>query len=79
MQKEIQVYLTKFLKQLQHKIPTGKARHNFQIGDDGVLTLWIMVNNKWQSILFDDYYDDMIPEELVDNIINHLKEAGYKI
>lgn len=78
MQKEAQVYLTKFLKLLQEVIPTGEANHNFQF-EGGFLVLWIMVDDRWQSIVFNEEYDDYTPEELVDDIVTQLKIGGYKI
>lgn len=78
MKQEVQIYITRLLKLLEEKIPSGKANHNFQI-NDGQLYLWIMINNLWQSIIFDENYEDKSPETIIEEIIIELKKAGYKI
>lgn len=77
MKEIVQVYILKTLQALKAAIPNGN--HNFQLGDDGRLWLWVMLGEKWQSIIFDENYEDIEPEKLVSDIIEMLKNGGYKI
>lgn len=77
MKKEVQEYILSVLKLLKEKIKTGT--HSFQLGEDGRLWLWVQVGDKFQSIIFDEDYQDIEPAELVDGIVKTLVDAGYSV
>ena len=84
MKKEIIEYIHQVLLILSKRIPT-KCNHNFSLITNkehnlkNQLCLWIRVEEKnvFQSILFDDKYDNETPSELVEEIINNLILDGY--
>ena len=68
------------LKLIHERIPLEKGNHNFQIdAEDGELVLWILIGEKWQSILFDKDDGEKPANLLVDGIIESLINAEYKI
>lgn len=77
MKKEVQIYIREILAGLKALLPEGN--HNFQLGEDGRLWLWVHINDVFQSIIFDENYEDIQPDMLVVAIIDELKKAGYKI
>lgn len=77
MKEEVQKYLIEILTRIKGFLPDGK--HCFQLGDDGRLWLWVNTGKEFQSIIFDENYEDITPEKLVDEVIESLKGAGYKI
>lgn len=77
MKKEVQIYILSILTSLNQILPG--VNHNFALGADGRLWLWIGVQDKWQSIIFDENYEDIQPEKLIEEILKSLKESGYEI
>lgn len=80
MKKEVQLYILKVLELLKINLKS-EQKHNFSLGEDGRLWLWIRIEvaDVWQSIIFDEKYEDISPEKLVEDIIVDLKNNGYKI
>ncbi len=79
MKKEVQIYILELLKLLKEKFSDGKANPSLQIGEDGCLLIWIPIGETFQSIIFDEEYEDITPKEIFDDIIDCLLKAGYKI
>lgn len=77
MKKEVQIYIREILAGLKALLPDGK--HNFQLGEDGRLWLWVCINGVFQSIIFDENYEDIEPDTVVVEIVKSLGEAGYSI
>lgn len=77
MKEEVQKYILAILTELKRKIPTDA--HCLKLGEDGRLWLWIDINGLYQSIIFDENYEDVCPEKVVEDIIISLKEAGYQL
>ncbi len=77
MKKEVQIYIREVLAGLKALLPEGN--HNFQLGEDGRLWLWVCINGVFQSIIFDENYEDIEPDTVVVEIVKSLGEAGYNI
>lgn len=78
MKEEVQKYIIELLDYLDQRIPSG-GNHSFKLGEEGRLWLWVNFGDKWQSIIFDEEYENISPKETVDDIIITLKEVGYQI
>jgi hypothetical protein len=76
MKEEVQKYITEILSILKEKIPSD-WKHNFQLGEDGRLWLWIKIGDQYQSIIFDEEYEDKTAKEITDLIFIDLTKAGY--
>lgn len=72
MKKEVQIYIAEILRRLILAFP-HKSNHNFTIGEDGLLWLWIAIGDNWHSIIFDEEYEDKKPKEVVEDIVKLLK------
>lgn len=77
MKKEVQIYIREILAGLKALLPEGN--HSFQLGEDGRLWLWVCINGVFQSIIFDENYEDIEPDTVVVDIVKSLGEAGYNI
>jgi hypothetical protein len=76
MKEDVQKYILEILTRLKALLPNGN--HNFQLGEDGRLWLWVAINDKFQSIIFDESYEDILPEKIIDEITESLIDAGYE-
>ena len=75
MKKEVQIYILELLTLCKSKF----NKSNFQIGEDGRLWLWLQIEDVWQSIIFDENYEDKKPSIVFDEILDNLIEGGYNI
>ncbi len=81
MKTEIYLYILEFLKLVQEKIPTTVARHRLELDENNDLCLHVIFETEgvWQTIVFDSEFCDQEPKEVVDDIVEMLKELNYKI
>lgn len=77
MNKEVQIYIREILAGLKALLPDGN--HNFQLGEDGRLWLWVSINGVFQSVIFDENYEEIEPDTVVIEVIDSLCKAGYNI
>jgi hypothetical protein len=74
MKEIVQKYITEFLQALKSQIPCELGNHAFVLGDDGRLNLVVKINDKFQTIIFDENYTEDSAEDLAQSIYNILKE-----
>lgn len=80
MKKEVQIYIEEVLRLITELIPLKPGQnHSFQLGGDGRLWLWLLIGDTFQSIIFDDNYEDITPAQLVEGIKQDLIKGGYKL
>lgn len=71
MRESVQKYILSILERLNDRLGNRTGSDYFTIGGDGRLWLWIYIPeiNNHQSIIFDEDYEDIEPEEVVDGIM----------
>lgn len=78
MNKTAQKYITELLSLMAVRIPMHPARHNLTLNDKGILTLSFIVGEFWHDWAFTEE-EEMNPEQLVEEIIYQLKQAGVEV
>lgn len=78
MKKEYQEYLVELLTLVKNKFQVENKNPSLCIGENGRLWMWIPIGEIYQSIIFDEEYEDKTPTELFNSICDDLKNAGYK-
>jgi hypothetical protein len=79
MKKEVQIYILELLKLFKEKFATANRNPSLLIGEDGNLWLWLPIGEIFQSIIFDEDYEDITPQQSFDAIIKDLSKAGYDV